>query len=181
MLFGIKKRIGFDRFNEGKFLTYKVPYFGRKHEVFYYLELIKGLGISLEHKNCNMDLFLDKNDMDFADNFWNENSLNSKLVVGICPGGAKNIGVGDDDLRRWSNENYIELISNLNEKGFEVLLIGGNTDKELEKQIFKKNTCVSAIGKTTLKQSAALLKNVILLYVTTAALCIWRHQLIKKF
>ncbi|AVB77136.1 glycosyltransferase family 9 protein [Methanococcus maripaludis] len=158
LLFGIKKRIGFDRFNEGKFLTYQVPYFGRKHEIFYYLDLIKGLGINSEHKNCNMDLFLDKNDMDFADNFWNENSLNSKLVVGICPGGAKNIGVGDDDLRRWSNENYIELISNLNEKGFEVLLIGGNTDKELEKQIFKKNTCVSAIGKTTLKQSAALLK-----------------------
>ena len=38
-LFRIKKRIGFDRFGEGKFLTYKVPYFGRKHEIFYYLDL----------------------------------------------------------------------------------------------------------------------------------------------
>ncbi|AIJ04916.1 glycosyl transferase family protein [Methanocaldococcus bathoardescens] len=157
-LFGIKKRIGFDRLGEGKFLTYKVPYFGRKHEIFYYLDLLRGLGIEPNYKDWEMEIFLNEKDLEFAERFWNENNLNDKVVVGVCPGGARNVGVGDDDLRRWDVEKYAELIKKLKEKGFEVLLIGGKTDKEIEKTILKEVKCVSAIGKTTLKESAALLK-----------------------
>ena len=105
-----------------------------------------------------MKIFLSKNDLEFVERFWDENNLNDKMVVGVCPGGAKNVGVGDDDLRRWDTKKYMELIKKLKEKGFEVLLIGGNTDKEIEEQIFKKIKCISAIGKTTLKESTALLK-----------------------
>jgi lipopolysaccharide heptosyltransferase II len=157
-LFRIKKRIGFDRFGEGKFLTYKVPYFGRRHEIFYYLDLLNGLRVKPNYKDWDMEIFLSKKDLEFVERFWNENNLNDKIVVGVCPGGAKNVGVGDDDLRRWDTKKYIELIKKLKEKGFEVLLIGGNTDKEIEEQIFKKIKCISAIGKTTLKESTALLK-----------------------
>jgi len=157
-LFGIKKRIGFDRFGEGKFLTYKIPYFGRKHEIFYYLDLLRGLGIEPNYEDWEMEIFLNENDLEFAEKFWNENNLNDKVVVGVCPGGARNIGVGDDDLRRWDVEKYKELIKKLKERGFEVLLIGGNTDKEIEKAILKEVKCISTIGKTSLKESAALLK-----------------------
>ncbi|WP_423792409.1 glycosyltransferase family 9 protein [Methanocaldococcus indicus] len=157
-LFGIKKRIGFDRFGEGKFLTYKVPYFGRKHEIFYYLDLLKGLRIEPNYEDWEMEIFLSEKDLDFAERFWDENNLNDKVVVGICPGGARNIGVGDDDLRRWDSKKYIELIKKLKEKGFEVLLIGGKTDKGIEKTILKEVKCISTIGKTSLKESSALLK-----------------------
>ena len=157
-LFRIKKRIGFDRFGEGKFLTYKVPYFGRRHEIFYYLDLLNGLGVEPNYEDWEMKIFLSKNDLEFVERFWDENNLNDKMVVGVCPGGAKNVGVGDDDLRTWDTKKYMELIKKLKEKGFEVLLIGGNTDKEIEEQIFKKIKCISAIGKTTLKESTALLK-----------------------
>jgi len=157
-LFEIKKRIGFDRCGEGKFLTYKVPYFGRKHEIFYYLSLLRGLGIEPNYEDWEMEIFLNENDLEFAEKFWNENNLNDKVVVGICPGGARNIGIGDDDLRRWDIEKYKELIKKLKERGFEVLLIGGNTDKEIEEAILKEVKCISAIGKTSLKESAALLK-----------------------
>jgi len=157
-LFGVKKRIGFDRFGEGKFLTYKVPYFGRKHEIFYYLDLLRGLGIEPDYDDWQMEIFLDNKDLEFAEKFWNDNNLNDKVVVGICPGGARNIGVGDDDLRRWDTKKYIELIKKLKENDFEVLLIGGKTDKEIEDEILKEVKCVSAIGKTSLKESAALLK-----------------------
>ncbi len=157
-LFGIKKRVGFDRLGEGNFLTYKVPYFGRKHEIFYYLDLLRGLGLEPNYKDWEMDLHLNKSDLKFAEVFFDKNKLKSKKVVGVCPGGARNMGVGDDDLRRWGTKNYIDLIKKLKERGFEILLIGGNTDKEIEEKILKEVKCVSAIGKTSLKESAALLK-----------------------
>ena len=157
-LFGIKKRIGFDRCGEGKFLTYKVSYFGRKHEIFYYLDLLEGLGINPNYDDWQTEIFLNKNDLDFTEKFWKENNLNNKVVVWICPGGARNIGVWDDNLRRWDTKNYIRLIKKLKEKWFEILLIGGKTDKEIEEEILKEIKCTSAIGKTSLKESAALLK-----------------------
>ena len=154
----IKKRIGFDRLGEGKFLTYKIPYFGRKHEIFYYLDLLKGLGLEPDYADFKMDVFLSKEDELFADKFWEENNLNNKKVIAICPGGANNFAVGNDDLRRWDVKNFIELIKKLKEKNFEIILVGGKNDAVFEKEIFKDVVCVSAIGKTTLKQSAALLK-----------------------
>ncbi len=157
-MFGIKKRVGFDRYGEGKFLTYKIPYFGRKHEIFYYLDLLRGLGVEPNYNDWEMEIFLSDKYLEFAERFWNENNLNNNVVVGVCPGGANNVGVGDDDLRRWDTIKYIELIKKLKERGFEVLLIGGKTDKEIEEIILKEVKCISAIGKTSLKESAALLK-----------------------
>ncbi|NPA39622.1 MAG: glycosyltransferase family 9 protein, partial [Thermodesulfobacteria bacterium] len=157
-LFGAKKRVGFDRFGEGKFLTYKVPYFGRKHEVFYYLDLLRGLGVEPKYNDWQLEIFLSNEDLKFAENFWNENNLNEKVVVGVCPGGAVNVGVENDDLRRWDVKNYIELIKRLIKRGFKVLLIGGKTDKSIERNILKEVNCLSMIGKVSLKKSAALLR-----------------------
>ena len=157
-LFGIKTRIGFDRYGEGKFLTYKVPYFGRKHEIFYYLDLLKGLGVEPDYDDWQMEIFLKEKDLEFAERFWEKNNLNDKIVIGVCPGGASNTGIENDDLRRWETKKYIGLIKKLKENEFEVLLIGGKTDEELEKNTLKEVTCISAIGKTSLKESVALLK-----------------------
>ncbi|MDN5328058.1 MAG: heptosyltransferase [Candidatus Woesearchaeota archaeon] len=154
----IKTRIGFDRFSEGKFLTYKVPYLGRKHEIFYYLDLLKGLNIQPDYDDYRMEVFLSEEDAEFAERFFNGHNLENKKVIAICPGGANNFAVGNDDLRRWDISKYTELISRLKGKGFEVLLIGGINDKPIEKEILKNVECVSAIGKTTLMESAALLK-----------------------
>ncbi|ENN95567.1 glycosyl transferase family protein, partial [Methanocaldococcus villosus KIN24-T80] len=133
-LSGIKKRVGFDRFGEGRFLTHKVPYFGRKHEIFYYLDLLNGLEIEPNYDDWKMDIFLSEKEMEFAEKFWRVNNLNNKTVIGVCPGGANNPGIGNDDLRRWDIIKYIELIKKLKENEYEVLLIGGKLIEALKKK-----------------------------------------------
>jgi len=57
-----------------------------------------------------MQIFLNEKVLKFAERFWNENNLNNKFVIGVCPGGARNVGIMDDDLRRWDIKKYAELI-----------------------------------------------------------------------
>jgi len=153
---GIKKRIGFDRFGEGTFLTYKIPYYGRKHEIFYYLDLLKALNIEPNYEDHKMDIFLSEDDTYFAKKFFKKYELEKKKVITIAPGGAKNVAA-DDDIRRWPVENYIMLIKKIKRQNIKVILIGGKEDKSIEQKILKEVDCLSLIGKSNLKQSAAIM------------------------
>ena len=155
-LSGIKKRVGFNRYNkEGLLLTDKVYYGKIRHDIFCYLDLAKRVGLNIDYQDFKMDVALTDEELNFADKFWQENNLENKTVIGICPGGGSNPGQVLQD-KILPVEHYIKLIKNINQP---VLIFGGPTDKIKEEQILKEcPQVISTIGKTSLKQSIAIMK-----------------------
>ncbi len=162
-LFGIKERIGFNRMGrEGKFLTKKAKYNNEKHEIFYYLDLLKAFGGETNYDDWKTDLFLEKNDERFAETEFKINKLNSKTIA-IAPGGGKNAGEATG-IRNMDIEKYVELIRQLLLK-YNIILIGNTHDKEKEEKILNsiditpyKKKIISFIGKSKIKETAALIK-----------------------
>lgn len=160
-MFGIRERIGFDRLGkEGKFLTKKIYYGNEKHEIYYYLDLLKADGIKPDYKDTRMDLTLSKNDIKKAENIWKKNSLEDKKVICIIPGGGNNPGESTG-VRNWPIYRYIRLAEKLITKKYSVILVGGKSDEKLSRIItenIKHNKkIINLTGILTLKESAAVI------------------------
>ena len=154
-LTGIKTRIGFNRLKkDGIFLTKKVDYFQNKHDILVYLELLYKIKPA-DYKDTKMEIFSTKEDKAFANKFWKENNLKKNILV-ICPGGGQNIGQ-KLSLKVWPTENYIELIKKLKFK-YKVILLGGETDRKIEKEILNKTKVLSLIGKTSLHETSEIMR-----------------------
>ncbi|MBT3690757.1 glycosyltransferase family 9 protein [Candidatus Woesearchaeota archaeon] len=155
-LTSIKTRIGFNRLKkDGIFLTKKVDYFQNKHDILAYLELLNKIN-PVDYKDTKMGVFPTEEDKVFANKFWKDNKLKSKKVLVICPGGGQNIGQRLS-LKVWPTENYIELIKKLRLK-YKIILLGGETDKKIEKKILSKIKVLSLIGNTTLHETAEIMR-----------------------
>lgn len=149
-----KFRIGFDRYGEGFANNLNVKYGPVKHEREYYAELAKFLGIKI--KNLDIDLFLKKEDKEFANDLFKKHNLHN--AIGIIPGGAKNPAVGVDDVRRWPLKNFAELVKKIKQP---IILIGGPDDKEIAQYVIKesgKKDIINVVGKCTIPQSAAIMQ-----------------------
>ncbi|MGV8150757.1 MAG: glycosyltransferase family 9 protein [Candidatus Woesearchaeota archaeon] len=158
-LFNIPIRIGFDRMGkEGKFLTEKIYYGNDKHEIYYYLDLLKGFKIKPNYSDNKTDLRLNSNNTTFANKLWKKNQIENDAIA-IAPGGGKNPGE-KTEYRNWPINNYIALIKKI-EKKYTIILIGGKEDIEkyelIKKSINSKNI-ISIIGKCSIKESAAVMK-----------------------
>lgn len=149
-------RVGFDRYGEGYPNTINAVY-GHflKHEIEYYLDLAYAVGAKKE-LNLNIDLSLSKEDEKFA-----ESALKGiKNPIAIIPGGAHNPGVGDDPVRRWPADKFIELINRLPGK-YSIILMGkGKSDVDLNNYVASRLTMnvLDFTDRTSIKQTAALLK-----------------------
>ena len=152
----IKKRIGFSRLGkENKFLTKKVNYLQKKHDVLAYLDLLNTIK-PVNYKDTKLDIFTKKQDKEFSNKFWKKNKLKNKKVIVICPGGGQNIG--QTLLKKvWPTQNFIKLIKILKKK-YKIILIGGPRDKEIENKILSKEKVLSLIGKTSLQESAEIMR-----------------------
>jgi len=78
-----------------------------------------------------------------------------KQPVVLVPGGSKN-AFRDDFLRRWPIERYVELAQLLITRGYEVVLVGANSDQWV-KPYFEKLHVVDLIGKTSLVELVEVL------------------------
>jgi len=160
-LSGIKTRVGFDRMGkEGIFLTHKIWYESIRHEIFYYLDLIEILHIKADYYDWKMDLSLTKEDNAFAEKLWKDKKLAKRKVIGIAPGGGKNPGERTE-TRNWELANFIELIIQLVKRNFFIILLGGPSDYQKEKEILlnvRSKNIMSLVGKTSIKESAAVIK-----------------------
>lgn len=158
--FDIKKRIGFDRQGkEGILLTDKVFYGNDKHEIYYYLDLLKIDGIKPDYSDTKMDLNLSKSDLNKAESVWKKNSLKNKKVICVIPGGGSNPGESTG-VRNWPIYRYIGLIEKLITKKYSVILIGGKSDQKLSNILtenIKNKNIIDLTGKLKLKESAAVI------------------------
>ena len=150
-LSGIKDRIGFDK-AAGSFLyTQQVHYRNDLHETERNLEISTAAGYTAS--DCMPEIFPDNHDkrivQDIINNFQGKNG---KKIIALAPGSIW-------PTKRWPSEHYSKLASMLLRRNdTTVVLIGGESDRELCDTISKNNTGIlNTAGHLSLRQSAFLL------------------------
>jgi heptosyltransferase-2 len=150
----IPTRIGFDRSAGWFLLTQTVRYEQSLHEVDRNLSLLKPLGMNLDEKLLP-DLYPSEEDIQAVDAFLAQSNLRDpSSLVGIAPGSVWN-------TKRWLKERYAELTRRFVEQGLAVVLVGGEQDKPLCREIqaaVASPQVVTAAGYLSLLQSAELIR-----------------------
>lgn len=149
---GISLRVGYDR-KWGFLLNKKIKdlkYSGAKHEVEYNFDLIRLVGIIQQKKVSPASLFLGAQALNFA--FPQGNSTN---FVAVHPWAS-------NSLKEWPRVSFLTLIRRLiDELNLHVVIIGGE-ETQIQAENFKeelKREVINLAGKTSLKELAAVLKN----------------------
>ena len=160
LLFGIKKRIGYNYRKRGRFLTDKIDIAGydSKPITEYYLGLLKFLDILPRYFEITMAV--SEADQEKATQFFNKNQLKDEdLVIGIIPAGGASWG-RNFSYRHWPPENYSRLADRLIEElSAKIIIFGSSNEIPICRIVEEKmrHRPFSACGQTTLKQFAALL------------------------
>ncbi len=174
---GIRKRIGFNYKNRGRFLTDRIDLKGysEKHVVEYYSDLLKFIGI--EHKICPLDLMVtEENTAKARDKLAEFGVLPSGLVLGIAMGGGASWGK-DAIYKQWPPEKFGQLAGRLiKDLGARVLLLGSADEKPIADivgkmgqsplgtvPIFPSKNIIDLTGKLDLEELAAIIKELKLL------------------
>ncbi len=139
---------GFDRL-----LTHPLHCNNLKHEVEHNLDVIRWLGGYVEEDQ--LELWLSQDDEDFAGQYLIGREVKSDdMLVGLAPGAQA-------PKRVWPADRFAELGLWLQQRYGAILLVVGGPGEEplgegLERRLGPK--AVNAVGRTTLRQTAALLK-----------------------
>lgn len=125
-----------------------------KHEVEHNLDLIRFLGGTVREQR--LELWLGEEDQAFAESLLQEHGVQpGELVVGLGPSG------GNSPLKQWPARSFTELGRWLQaEHGARVLVVGGPWEEALGWEIERGvgSAAINVVGKTTLRQMAALLE-----------------------
>ncbi|MBF0479703.1 MAG: glycosyltransferase family 9 protein [Candidatus Omnitrophica bacterium] len=159
---GIKERVGLSYKRRGRFLTRKIGLkgFEGRHVVEYYLDLLRELG--LEPQENRMRLCVSPNDVQWAQNLFNELGVKPASTVVIVPGGGASWGK-EALYKRWGPENYAKLADKIIEKcSADIILMGDQNEMALCQEVASamKNRPKMAAGRTTVMQFAAVAKAV---------------------
>lgn len=155
LLSGIKYRLGENIKGKGFFYNLKIPFNQNSHEVDSNIRLVEKLGIQVQ--NHELFVYTEEKDNQFAENFFLKNKLERKLVIGMHPGS----GVHQAGFKRWPQEKFAQLADwMLNQCDCSVIVFGGPEETGLAEDINKLTQfkTLSMAGKTTLPQTAALIK-----------------------
>lgn len=167
-LLGIKRRIGFNYRNRGRFLTDKVDLEGysHKHVVEYYLDLLNILDIIT--KNRNLELSAPETaGIKFESLFslpygQKAETAAKETIIAIAPGAGESWGE-NASFKHWPAEKFARLADKLIDKHqVKVLLLGAAAEKTIAETIVKimKNKAVDLTGKTTLEELIAIISKI---------------------
>jgi heptosyltransferase-2 len=164
-LAGIPLRIGFDR-SAGRWLFSKtVRYRQDLHEIERNISLLEAIGIH-HHARELPKLFPADHDIQRVDKLlFDLELLNPQQLVAIAPGTIWN-------TKRWLKERYAELAARLADERYEVMLIGGEEDEALCREIKElsgSSRVYSTAGALSTLQSAELLRRCKLLITNDSA------------
>lgn len=165
-LLGIKKRVGFNYKNRGRFLTERIDidgYSGR-HIAEYYLDLLRFVGGHASIKKP--EIFVAESDSVKCKNLFSRLGVkDGDAVVGIAAAGGLSWGK-NASLKQWPAVRYARLADKIiDDTGARILLLGDVCDKPAGDIITAamKNKAMDLTGKTTLPELIALIKNLRLL------------------
>jgi heptosyltransferase-2 len=110
--------------------------------------------LGINYAGNKIALFFTLVEESFAENYLKKHKIKEKFIV-VAPG-AKHL------TKRWPPDFFAKLIKKLNlEFDLRFLLVGGSEDEKIEKEIMNdidSDKVVSIIGKTSILQTAALIK-----------------------
>lgn len=160
-LIGARYRLGFDAFNRGFLLTHaltRLPEdsFSEKEG---FLALLSLIGIKPEVKE--MKLEVPSSLKEWAKGVYEKKGLKKRKVIALLPGGGVNPGTVMPS-KRWREERFAALANSILAEDSEVafLILGGKDDQVIAEEVASqiKGQVVSLAGKTSLRQTAALLE-----------------------
>lgn len=149
--------IGFKTERQFKHFGYDsvVPHLRSKHELENFLDLLVPVGINITEEDKKLEYFLNKEDYNFAGNFWREHGLDGRTVICLHP------GCGENGMpREWAVQNYIDLGKRLvnYDDNIRILITGATYEQERCKQI------AEGIGKNVIETAGQFqLDNVVAL------------------
>jgi len=161
-LIGIKKRVGFNYRNRGRFLTDKIEIqgFDSKHVVEYYLDMLGPLKITREGLSIAPAIYVSRQNIDWTDNFLRDNGMSgADKFVGLIPGCGASWGK-DAYYRRWSAWKFAEVADYIAERHhYKILIFGDSKETALCEKVRNEMRAKPLLtcGKTTLGQLTALL------------------------
>lgn len=161
-LLGIKKRIGFNYKNRGKFLTDKVDVDGYsfKHIVEYYADLLGPLGIKA--KDLSLELGVSQINKDKARSYLNRFKIKpGELLIGIAPGAGASWGK-DASLKHLAPIKYAQLAERLaQELNARILLLGDESERPIADIIINaiEHKPIDLVGKISLGELVGLISN----------------------
>ena len=159
---GIKKRIGLNYKNRGKFLTQKIDIedFDNKHVVEYYLDLLRLLDINILQHTTSPKIYASAKSVAFGDRFLEENNVSkTDLLIGMAPGCGESWGQ-DAYRRRWGLENFAGLANALiDKKGAKIVLLGNQKEADICVDVLSltKSRAINYCGKTSIEDLAGIL------------------------
>jgi len=162
-LIGVKKRVGFNYRNRGKFLTDKVDIegFDYRHVVDYYLDVLKLLDIDVSIRDVKTRIYVSDEDAGFADRILKDSGIKKEdLIIGMVPGCGESWGA-DAEYRRWDRKNFALLADLLTERyNAKIVLFGNLRENDISVEVEKavKSRIVNLCGKTSIGEFLGILK-----------------------
>ena len=158
----IPGRVGYGRDMRSGLLTTAIPFteeVRRLHHIEYYLNIIEALGPVEVGAEPRPSLHLGDDELRWAEAFLGEEGLGgARAIIGAAPGAAYG------PAKRWGEERFAEALVRLSEAlGAQVLIFGGPGDVETAEVVLEKTRdrvprALNLAGRTTLRQSMALMK-----------------------
>ena len=145
----IKTRIGFGRWLSSSLLTHRIPFRKRVHRIEKNLDLLKPF--SVEKFDVQTELFPDIYEIESTEHLLSELDPYKKKIA-LAPGSIWH-------TKRWLQSYYKKLAQKLVEAGFSIVLVGSPEEKELCERIKPISDTINVAGKTSVLESAAILKN----------------------
>jgi len=158
--FGVRRRVGFNYRNRGRFLTEALAIDGyhEGHVVEYYRRLLQCLGIVL--RDASLELLVAEEDQGWAHRWLQERRLDQgRPLVGIIPAGGVSWGI-DAPFRRWSSEGFAMVGDALtNRYHAQVIIFGEPSDSSICSTVGRlmRSPAIDLSGQTTLGQFISLL------------------------
>jgi heptosyltransferase-2 len=164
-------RVGYATQGRSALLTHTLPvpeWRGRRHEVFYYLNVVAGLErilrgsseIDSREPDASLAVTEDRRREALALLLRESGARNSRPLVALCPGST------NSRAKRWPVEAFAALADMLAERaGAEVFLVGSGEELDISEEVARlaRRRPLIMTGKTSLAQTAALLSSADLL------------------
>ncbi|HLM58355.1 MAG TPA: lipopolysaccharide heptosyltransferase II [Pyrinomonadaceae bacterium] len=156
-------RVGYATDGRGPLLTHAlaVPAWrGRRHEVYYYLEIVAGLGrllgggSAVTETQARAALSVSPARLEEARALLRAAGARlDRPLVALCPGST------NSRAKRWPAERFARLADLLAENGAEVVLVGAPEELEVTREVLARVRFKPSVltGRTSLAQSAAVL------------------------
>lgn len=155
----IPQRIGFDTENRGFLLTARVPYNPPKHEILHLLDVAEAGGAPPD--GTHMELWVTPEEQRLIRERLQREGIDLNVPILLVQPGSN-----EPYVKRWRTEGFIWVAQQLQrEYGFQIVLLGASTEQDVAEQVASafKEGALNMVGRTTLREALALLREVDLL------------------